>query len=346
MEIDNILKPMQNIRKKLETILSGHSKDIKKDLLLSILGAFSECERYAHGAALRAITAEAVLKGEKVNQVRIEDQLEGVKDYIRNVTQEASSYADKAKSRNRGETLIVKPKENKNVDGKQIKSEFKTNIDPAELEIGIADVKTMKNGLRITCESKEDTEKLQREVESKMGSKYDIKQIQKTKPKLKIIGIDEELTGEELIRKIRHQNSDLKVANLEIIVIKRMKKKYMAIMQVEGSDYNTIMKAGKLKIGWSVCPVYEHVGVLRCFKCFGYNHKSAECSRERCCARCGGRDHQTTECKSEDLKCVNCEAMNSKLGLKLDSSHTVYDIKCPVYLRNVERRKEKIEYQK
>ena len=54
------------------------------------------------------------------------------------------------------------------------------NIDPADnLEIGIANVKTMKNDMTITCDNIEETEKLRKQVENKLGKKYDVKQIQK-----------------------------------------------------------------------------------------------------------------------------------------------------------------------
>ena len=57
---------------------------------------------------------------------------------------------------------------------------FKINIDPVDnLEIGIADVKSMKNGMTITFGNMEGTEKLLEEVENKLGKKYDVKQIQK-----------------------------------------------------------------------------------------------------------------------------------------------------------------------
>ena len=99
--------------------------------------------------------------------------------------------------------------------------------------------------MTITCDSKKETERLRKEVEQKLGSKYEVKQIQKVKPSLKIIGIDQEMEKERFVQTIMHQNSDLKISGMEVIVFKKMKTKYMAIVQVEGGVYNAMMKAGK-----------------------------------------------------------------------------------------------------
>ena len=342
----NILKPMQAIRNDLRNLLSAYSRDIKKELVYKILNAFDLTEKYAQSVAIRAITAELELKGQENSLTILRDQLNDVRNGMWNTSCE-SSYANKLKNNTKqGETLIIKPKDGKNIEGNEIKNAIKTNIDPVELEVGISKMKTIKNGLTITCETKEESEKIQKEFESKMGINYEIKHIERKKPKIKIVGIDEELTKDELKRKIKNQNSAVKMSDMEIVVIKKMKTKYMAIVEVDAGVYDIIMKMGKLKIGWCLCPIYEYVSVLRCYKCFGYNHKQGDCTRDQCCARCGGKNHQTSECKETVLKCVNCEAMNRKLNLNLDCGHTVYDIKCPVYVRNIERRRERVEYQK
>ena len=81
------------------------------------------------------------------------------------------------------------------------------DIDPVDLEIGIPNVKTIINGMTITCDSKEGTEKLREEVENKLGKQYGVKQIQKVKTKIKIISIEQTITKLSLMRMMNHQNS-------------------------------------------------------------------------------------------------------------------------------------------
>ena len=48
-------------------------------------------------------------------------------------------------------------------------------------------------------------EELRKEVENKLGNKNDIKHILKVKPKIKIIGIEQEMTKLSLVRTTKHQ---------------------------------------------------------------------------------------------------------------------------------------------
>ena len=50
---------------------------------------------------------------------------------------------------------------------------------------------------------------------------------------------------------------------MEVIVFREMKSKYMAIVELGSDVYDAIMKVGKLKVGLSVCPIYEHAYMCR-----------------------------------------------------------------------------------
>ena len=81
-KVESILEPLQNIRKKLGLILSTSSKDIKKNLIYFILGAFEKCEQYAQNMAVRAIKAEAAVTGLQASQQKMVEQMEEVNDYV------------------------------------------------------------------------------------------------------------------------------------------------------------------------------------------------------------------------------------------------------------------------
>lgn len=99
-----------------------------------------------------------------------------------------------------------------------------------------------------------------------------------------------------------------------------------------------------LAIGYVMCPVYDYVHVLRCYKCHQYNHKASECPNNVTCGKCSSTDHKTIECDCNTFKCINCASTNRNLNLHLDDSHTVFDIKCPIYVKMIGHEKGKVEY--
>lgn len=179
-----------------------------------------------------------------------------------------------------------------------------------------------------------------------MGNDYLVQEMKEIKPKIKIIGIGEKMTIEEIMESIINQNPIINKneAIINVKITKKMKTKYMAIVEVDSTTFKNIMEIGKIKIGWCICNVYEHIDILRCFKCFGYNHKATHCTNNASCFNCGGNDHKGENCTNQFKKCVNCISINKNLGLNFDYGHTAYDINCPVFRRYCEKRKENVSY--
>lgn len=89
------------------------------------------------------------------------------------------------------------------------------------------------------------------------------------------------------------------------------------------------MKNGRLNILWDRVKCYEHVNLLRCYKCSRFGHIAEKCTSEKeICGNCGG-EHPTRSCVTKDNKCPNCVFKNSELGLNLPVDHAAWYIKCP-----------------
>lgn len=100
-----------------------------------------------------------------------------------------------------------------------------------------------------------------------------------------------------------------------------------ATFKVPADVANKMIEAGKVKVGWVVCHLRRSQQLLRCFKCFGYNHISKNCKagadRSKTCWRCGVDGHLARTCKN-DPKCSLCsEAEGNK--------HPTGSIKCKAY---------------
>ena len=130
---------------------------------------------------------------------------------------------------------------------------------------------------------------------------------------------------------------------MEVIVIKQMRSKYMAIVECDPLTYQMISKEQFLYINWSRCRVFEYVGVFRCFKCGGFNHHAENCSSEDKCLKCTSSDHKPEECVNDTI-CANCIEVNQKFKLDLNANHFILDKLCPVYLKKVEKKKQKIKH--
>lgn len=87
--------------------------------------------------------------------------------------------------------------------------------------------------------------------------------------------------------------------------------------------------------------VYESCNVLRCFKCWGFNHTSKYCRNEhQICAKCSESGHTYKECQNNIVKCINCE--NAKVRLNMRDIDTNHDCR-NTELCKILQRKNKLE---
>lgn len=247
------------------------------------------------------------------------------------VRKEPKTYADITR-----DVVIIKPKSQQ--DSEVTNEEIKKNFKPASLEVGMVQIKNIKDGGVVKCESKEDSIKIKDAAVKKLKKKYDIKLSKLINPSIKILYIEEELDEDELLDAILSQNANIQHDDLEIKlkVMKKMKARYMCIVEIDPLTYDRMMEKGKLSIGWSVCRVFEYIHVFRCFSCFGFN-----CTMKDRCNKCASVDHQIDNCESDVWSCVNCVNANQTLKMNFSTDHSPFSIECPCLQRkmNMERRK-------
>lgn len=275
---------------------------------------------------------------------------------IKNQMQELRHVVMKTKSEDKKEktyadvlankdVVIVQPKEGQNL--QETRETLQKEISPKEIAVGISKVKSLKNGgVAISCNNKEEISKLKTEVENKLGNRYKVTIPDLLRPRIKIVGMSELLDKDELIDCIIKQNKNINILkdDFQVICIKQMKKRFMAIVELNSEAYGQIMIDKILNIGWDTCNVYEYFSIRRCFKCGRYNHKITECKNREICFKCGGEGHGLMQCDNNSPSCINCKEANEKLKLNLDIKHSVVDTQCPAYLRQVAAIKSKTKY--
>ncbi|KAG5863924.1 hypothetical protein JTB14_031156 [Gonioctena quinquepunctata] len=101
--------------------------------------------------------------------------------------------------------IIVKPKQQQL--SEQTKKDINTNINPAKLKIGIANIKPSRSGMMIiTCQTKNETEILKEALEDKLKNDYNIELSKLKSPKIKIVNFNQDYNNEEIENYIKEQN--------------------------------------------------------------------------------------------------------------------------------------------
>lgn len=269
------------------------------------------------------------------------------------------SYANIVQKKNAEAVLVVKPVNadvttqgnvNKNENLKSVKS----NINVKELGVGVKSIKEKNNGtVVVKFKNVNDKDKLQKNVVDKIGDQFKVQAPKVQKRFVKIVYIDNEettLTDEQLVNDIIQQNNLRECCEkIEMKIVKRIindkKNDFSVIVEVNLELQRILLFLEKVSLGWKQCKVIEHVNIIRCFKCCGYNHYANECKKEITCGKCGDA-HSSKDCQSTALKCMNCAHKNKKKNNKdsiNDDKHNAFDKKCPIYIKLAENRKKKDE---
>lgn len=277
------------------------------------------------------------------------DLASDIKSLTSKPSEQKISYADKVKSSE--PVLVIKPKD-ESQKSVTTREEVKELIDPTDIEI--SGLKTISNGgIAIECKNKEAISKLKAEASSKMGERYNINEPRKRNPRIKIVGMREQRNAEDIKNKMMAQNKYLQHENCKINVVhvakmksvKNKGDKFFAYAEVDARSYRSLLESDNINIGWDICKVFDAVNVTRCFKCCGYNHKAKDCTREERCPKCAGL-HGLRDCKaSEDAhECINCKHAVQNLNLRINTKHAVWDPDCPVYKRNIEIARNRVNF--
>ncbi|XP_036329789.1 uncharacterized protein LOC118741922 [Rhagoletis pomonella] len=241
--------------------------------------------------------------------------------------------------------IVVKPRTKQT--SEKTKQDLNNKINPNELKI--TDIKTGQNGVMIIeSVNVDERDKIKEIMDTNISDGYEIKIPRDYKPKLFITGMSLGKCNDELIECLKKQNQCLEKGEVKIIRQYNVKNKnnsyYNAIIEVDEESFNNTLKCDKLNIGWERCKVYDGVDVTTCFKCKGYNHKAAECKNDEVCAKCLG-NHKSTGCVNPPInKCINCIKSNEKLKLGLDINHQCKSRQCPVYLKHLNAKKQRLGY--
>ena len=241
--------------------------------------------------------------------------------------------------------IIVKPKEASQT-AKQTKHELRNKVDRAANSINA--VREASDGsIILGVESAVNIQDIAKSMQEKIGEKYEVRVPTPKKPRLKIVGVEDEMSEKELSACLTSQNTFLNELELKLITSYSTKsiggdKSFNYIIEVDSNAHQMMLESGRLNIGWERCRVLECFGIIRCFKCCGYGHKSDTCKSGETCGKCSGQ-HKSSECNTDEIRCVNCVQINTTRNLNNSTNHYAFSQDCPTYKKMVARKRQQIE---
>ncbi|CAH2228339.1 jg7208 [Pararge aegeria aegeria] len=141
--------------------------------------------------------------------------------------------------------------------------------------------------------------------------------IRKTKCTLHIKDIDSIADIEEVRTAVLDTNIVQSPDILEVRSLRPMKNgNQIATIVLDKTDGEGILKINRLRIGLSICQVYQRIDVLKCYRCWSYDHIAAKCTGEdrslkcHCCAQEG---HLARNCTNEAF-CPLCNTEGHSSG--------------------------------
>lgn len=148
-------------------------------------------------------------------------------------------------------------------------------------------------------------------------------------------GMDEATTATDLHGCLLSQFQGIMVKPDDVRNLRKMRDgTQTASVLLSANDAITVLKQGKVTVGWSRCRITQDVQPVRCYRCLGYGHKSMNCKeidRTDCCLRCGEQGHKAKGCVAPP-KCLICSS-------ETDKNHPSGSYACPTYRKYLKEAK-------
>jgi len=256
-------------------------------------------------------------------------------------------YSDVAAQRNeRKFKLTVTTKRTHTPD--EVQNLLKENVKLTDINVGVQSLKTLRDG-RVIIEvgSKKEMELLEEGIRERCGEELETNVQKPRKPRLVILNIPNEINMDNAEETLIKQNTEINIQEGNIVpkFIYTTKRGTRNLVVEVDSETRKKLQQIRVKLGWTICRVYDYVSVKRCYRCSRFNHNHRECKGE-VCPLCTG-NHSLKQCTAAptEYKCINCMVYKKHHPTtQIDTAHTSLDKKCPSLKAILEKYKKNTEY--
>lgn len=255
------------------------------------------------------------------------------------------SFADVVKEKSHCESSIIVSSRETDTNNVNVRDKLMSCVDPESNKV--SDLINIANNSCVLKTSRNDVDKVVSDLQSNLGQKFEVKVMQKKKPRLKIVRFNNvnDIDESQIMRTLFAQNDHIFNDSDDIKIVKIIKNRnsdseVTLIIEVCQRLHSAMLDNKFVSILFSKCRVYDAIDVPRCYKCSKLGHYESRCQHDVCCPKCSG-NHKIKDCKSSEIKCTNCVDANSKFKLNCDINHTAFDRKCPTMLARLNRAKNK-----
>jgi hypothetical protein len=146
------------------------------------------------------------------------------------------------------------------------------------------------------------------------------------------VGNLDEITTETEVREALIEQFSLgeRASTAKVKLRNAYRSTQIATIKLPVAEANKLLKAGRIKVGWTICPLrVPQPQLLRCYKCLGFGHVANKCDstedRSKKCWKCGVEGHVSKTCKNKP-KCMLCQK-------DVENDHATGSLKCKAYLQ-------------
>lgn len=240
------------------------------------------------------------------------------------------SKGGKKPKRPRSEAVLIRP-----ADGRKyadVLKDIRSKVRPDDIGVTVKAVRETRAGYILVelGEKPKDKDKFGEALRTAVGDAGEVRTLV-PRAQVDIRDLDAATDEEEVKAALDTFFGDVKGGDYKISLSRANRwGNVMAFVEMDDHMVTDLDKAGHIKIGWVNCRVRRRTNVVRCYRCHGYGHISADCKatdRRSACWRCGQEGHKAIACTNEPKCCLCAEQCKDKAV-----DHVPGSSRCVAYL--------------